>query len=221
MQISGSTSDNLESKIRLWTLRKLTDLFGVAVQNLGPEKYWVKWLCLPRGNHSCFHHGSSDRLHQTSKCCWVYKAKLQNSSFFSPKPRLFLWFEDARLWGLLPVPEAAGRSNAPARLFKGCILGMFWDELPRTWLCLMSITLVQPVSADARKQLWTSACLYDLGKPKMNPLCQARSQHMTQELLCLSVQGISLGRSGCPSLSGLMSGLGFLLRENNLNSLAE
>lgn len=90
------------------------------------------------------------------------------------------------LWRLLPVPEAAGRSNVPARLFKGCILGMFGDELPGTgtW-SLVSITLVQPVSVDAWKQLRTSACLCDLGKPKMNSLCQASSQHMAQWLLCL------------------------------------
>lgn len=52
-------------------------------------------------------------------------------------------------------PKQLEGQEAPARLSKGCILGMFEDELPGTGtrLCLMSITLVQPISADAWKQL--------------------------------------------------------------------
>lgn len=121
-------------------------------------------------------------------------------------------------WGLLPVPEAAGRSTAPPRPFKGCIPGVFHDEFPGTpvRLCLVNITLVILVSTDVSEQLWTAACLYDIERPEMNPLCGARSQHMTKWLLSLfkSQDLTSFGRWRCPHLSQCLASISCSLKKN-------
>lgn len=138
-----------------------------------------------------------------------------HSSLQSQDGTVLLIWGCSCLWGLLPIPEAAGRSNVPARLFKGHILGMFWDELSGTgtWLCLVSITLVWPVSADAWKQLWTSACLDDLGNLRWIYRPEA-STWLNGYCVCAR----DLLREVRLSSSVSVSGVRFLIRENNLNS---
>lgn len=132
-----------------------------------------------------------------SKRCWVYKDKLRNSSFFTPKPRRHCSFDLRMLLslGVTSYSWSSWKVKCTSQAF----------QRPHSWHVLEWTPWDRNVALPREHNLGLACLCRRLetavniclprwpGKPKMN--LQARSQHMTQWLLCLCKRSPSWGQA--------------------------